>query len=111
GGARAQQDETVRAQRDERRAAPAFAGFLCPLARETLLIAARARRARRVPRTEHAGRLLRRAEAGAEIHHGLCEVAGAALRRELTGERADARLAARQFVLDGEQARDHTLDI
>ncbi len=76
-----------------------------------LRIAAPPRRAIVHPGAERAGRLLRRADGGAEVHHRLREIAGARVRRERLRQRADLRLGRRQLFLDREQPRHHPLDI
>ncbi len=109
--ARAYQHVVIGAQHHEGGAAPQFPLALFRLARKHLGVAARPRRAVLGPRTQRAGRLLRGAERGAEIHHRLGEVARAPRRRELGGELPDLRLRAGQFVLDREQPRHDALDV
>src|SRR5262249_43952327 len=110
-GPRPQQDESVLAERHIGRAAAQNACLLWCLARVAFLLAARTRRAGCAERTEGAGGRFGCAQCRAEIHHGLREIAGAAFGRELLRKRPDARLCARQRLLDREQARDHALDI
>ena len=78
-GARAYQEFGRRGDHESR--APAkCAGLLRRLARKALLIAARPCRAILVERAQRAGRLLRRADRGAEIHQRLRAIPGARLR-------------------------------
>ncbi len=65
-----------------RRSVPVFFGALRG---NVLLIAARARRAVLVQRAQRAGRLLRRADRGAQIHQCLRAIAGASRRRRERG--------------------------
>src|SRR6185437_14261644 len=67
------------ARHHEGRAAAQGPGFLRRLARKALLIAARETCAILVERTQHAGRLLRRADGRAQIHQCLRAIAGARL--------------------------------
>ena len=71
------------------------------------------RRARAIvhPGAERAGRLLRRADGGAEVHQGLREIAGARGRHQVLRKPPDLRLGRGQFRLDGKQPRHHPLDI
>ena len=62
-------------------------------------------------RTEPASRAARRADRGAEIHHGLGVVAGVGLGREAFGQRLDLRLGGGERRLHRKEARDHALDI
>ena len=62
-------------------------------------------------RTEHAFRPADHADRGAQIHHRLGEIPGAFLRRQGCGQAPDLRLASRQRILQGEEPRDHPLDI
>ena len=96
---------------DERRAVAHPAFDLRRLARKRLGVAARAGHASVHPGTDAAGRLLRRADRCAEVHHRLGEIAGAALRHQRLGARADFGLGRRQFGLDGVEPRDHPLDV
>src|SRR4051794_2340175 len=79
-GARARQDKAIRAHYDKRSAAAQRAGLLLGFTREALLIAARACGTRDHPWAEGAGGILRRTDRGAQVHHGLREIAGAARR-------------------------------
>ena len=111
GRARAHEHATVGARHPESCAAPQPAFGLWRLARKGLLIAALSRKAGLVPGTERAGGLLRRADHGAEVHHGLCVVTGALRGRERFRKAADRRLRGRQLLFDRKQARDHAFDI
>ena len=62
-------------------------------------------------RAEAAGRTARAAQRGAQIHHGLREVACALRWRELHGDSSDLRLGCRQRCGDGKEPRHHALDI
>ncbi len=81
-GARPQQHGAIGAHGDERRAAPGRPLRLLAAYRIFLLPPLGARYAALSQRAERARRLLRRAERGAEIHHGLRIVAGAQCRRQ-----------------------------
>ncbi len=99
------------AQKDESRAAPQASLALGFLDREGLCIPTRGRRAVRAQRTARTGGIFRGAQGRPEIHQGLREIAGPAVRREPLGGCANDGLPARQRLADREQARDHALDI
>ena len=101
----------VGADDDERRAVAHLAFHLRRLARKRLGVAAGAGDAGVHPRADAAGRFLRRADRGAEIHHRLGEIAGAALRHQRLGAGADFGFRRRQFGLDRIEPRDHPLDV
>ena len=84
------------------------------LARRAAAVAPRCRaRARRSPlqRAHQARGPLGRADGGAEVHHGLGEVAGALRRRQRRGEPLQLVLGAGSGCAHGEQPRDDALDI
>ena len=83
-----QHDSRRRGRRRRRRRAGARLRASAPWRGKVSGVAARMRRAVLVPGAERAGRLLRRADGGAEIHHRLGEIAGARSRRQ---RRARAR--------------------
>ena len=87
--ARPHQHKAVGAAGDEGGAAAQRAFALRHPPRIRFRVAARARRAAIIPRAQGASRLLRRTDGGAEVHHRLGEIAGAALRNKLAGAPAD----------------------
>ena len=111
--------QPVAARDDERRATSQRTGLLRGLARKRFLIAARAAHTVAVQRTQRAGRFLRGADRGAQVHQRLRAVAGARVlvagatcsaeqrHRQLLNQ----RLGLRQRLLDREQPRHHALDI
>ena len=108
---RAHQHETVGAARDKSGAAAQRPFPLRHASRKCLGIAARVCRAAFVPGTQRAGRRLRRADGGAEIHHGLGEIAGAPWRRQSARQPGNFRLRRRQRRVDRIKPRDDALDI
>ncbi len=102
----------VGAHDDEGRAAAQRAFRASAPCAETFRVAARARRAAVRPGTERAGRLLRRADGGAEVHQRLREIAGAALRHQRSARsRRIFRLRRRQFRLRRHKSRAITRSI
>jgi len=101
----------IRSPRDESRAATQHRFPLRYAARKPLCLAPRASGAAFLPRAESAGRLLRRADGSAEIHHRLGEIAGAPLRGEFARTPPQFRLGAGQRFGDGKKPRDHTFDV
>ena len=91
-----------------RRKAPSRFGIR---ARKRFRVAARARRAAFVPRAKSASRLLRRADGGAEVHHRLGEIAGAALRRQFARQPAQLRLCRRAAARRRQKAARSTRSI
>ncbi len=107
----AHQQISVGAAHDKSRAAAQDAFPFRHAARKAFGVAARIGRTAFVPWTQRAGRFLRRAERGAEIHHRLREIAGAMLWRNLTRKPAQFRLRPGQRRLNCKQPRHHPLDI
>ena len=62
-------------------------------------------------RTNAAGRVTRRADGRAQIHHGLRKIAGPRVRCNTVGGGADCRARGRQRGINGKQARHHPFDI
>ena len=109
--AAAQEDGAVGAHRDEGDAAPGRAFGLRRTKGEEFGVAGRARLTRLAPWAERAGRLLRGADGGAEVHHGLGEVAGAGRGCQGGGADTDLGFRRRHGLGDAKEAGDDALDV
>ena len=107
----AQEHKTVRATRDEGGAAAQDAFALGRANRQRSDLPTQMRRAVSPPGAQGAGRVRRRADGGAEIHHGLGEIAGAAPWRQRPRQPGNLRLGRRQRRCHRVEPRDHPFDI
>ena len=105
------QQKTVGPMSNKGCTAPQRAFALGYSARKGFRIAACAGGAAFVPRAEDAGWFLRCADCSAEIHHRLREIAGAPLRSEFARQPAQFRFCVGQRRSDGEQPRNHPLNV